>query len=360
MDAELGKEKLKIPLNNYDLFGYLIPGAIALLAIYSFEFWADHQLEVNRIALSVHLPLFTAINSTAHSILQAKDWILSALFLIVMLIIAYAFGHIVSSVSSLSLDRILVYKGYGYPYQQLFGFEHPIRNWDTGPFYRGLFFWFNAYLLVRYYAILYPGPAVLTAVSWLGWYLTFVLVIKLSIGHFRTHPFNWLVSHTPRILRKIGTTFLVAVIRILFAGPYDLFTSSLSRLINTRAVFQPEFVEFYKKTFHSLFGLDPNSAETNNYWLSKCYIAYKSPTLDSMLVNWLYLYSYARNLSTAFYLAFAYCFISILFQRDLFVHLGDSVLYIIPLVFFLLALVMLSRYYYLYYIYYSKFLFRAF
>lgn len=360
MDEQIRKANIKNPFSTYDLFGYLIPGAIALLAVGAFEFWVKLQIGNVSQPVTFHLPFIKAITETARPFFISEDLVLSGIFLIILLVVAYAAGHIVSSLSSISLDRVLIYKGYGYPYQQLLHLEYPKNNWETGPFYRGLFFWINTYLLLRYYTIIYPDVSLDRLVNWVGWYIIAITIIKLIISNTNILPLRWVISHTPYGLKCLTNKFFKIIILKLFAGPYDVFARSLSRVINTRDRFSEEFIASYKNTFYKLFGLDSNKAETNNYWLTKCFVAFKSPALNTMLENWHHLYSYARNLSTAFYLAYIYCFFSIFLQFKEFRVVNDYVIYLIPIIYFILSLIMLKRYYYLYNIYYSKFLFRAF
>ncbi len=43
------------------------------------------------------------------------------MLVLVVGLVAYMLGHVLDSLAKLLIDRVLIYKGYGYPYQELFG-----------------------------------------------------------------------------------------------------------------------------------------------------------------------------------------------------------------------------------------------
>lgn len=361
-DTELFKEKVKIPISAYDIFGYFIPGAIALLAAYFFEFLTNLQLTK---PIDLYLPLLTAFNVSGEAVFDVNQWVLSVMFFIAILIIIYIIGHIVSSLSSFCIDRVLIFKGYQYPYQILLGLKNDTKDLSRS-FYRGLFFWVNVWLLLVYlFVILYNQEWLEQTINWLSLYIVGVILLKVMISNPPIIPsrwMQWIESKSPiSLLAKKVDGLPRFFIGKLFAGPYDFITTYLSNFIGSRKPFEQEFIESYKKLFLLKFGLEVEKAVTNNYWFCAGYIAEKSPALNAIVVNFLHMYSYARNVSTAFYLAFLYCFVSLFLQGQLFQSLNHNLaLFTLPLVFFFLSLVMLTRFYYLYFCYYSKFIFRAF
>jgi hypothetical protein len=60
------------------------------------------------------------------------------------------------------------------------------------------------------------------------------------------------------------------------------------------------------------------------------------------------------------YIAFLYGFTSLRMQIATLTNIDDPIIRIIPLAFFGGSIMMLVRYYYLYVLYYSKFIFRSF
>jgi len=349
--------RVRIPFTSYDVFGYVIPGTILLVAIYLFEVWARHE-----IGTSCHTPIYTILKQ-ARTIVFSQDWVLSIFLIFIFLIIAYAIGHLIATLSSLVLDRILIYKGYGYPYKFLLNIkskknlQHPIRK----PYYRGMFFWLNFYIILRYvnFSFLSNVTIIHDIADGLGWFLLSCLFAKIIGSHIRAHPkgriYRFFYPGKGRHIRNAYKWFNVRI----FAAIYDGITNTLSSYIDSRKAFDEKFIEKYRECFIKNFGLDPNESSTNNYWLSYCYVVDNSQTFNSMLANWLHLYAFSRNLSTALYIAFIYGFISLRFQIN---SLSNSnlVLILLPILFFLASLLMLTRYYYLYVLYYSKFLFRSF
>jgi hypothetical protein len=79
-----------------------------------------------------------------------------------------------------------------------------------------------------------------------------------------------------------------------------------------------------------------------------------------MAVNWLNLYSFARNLAMSFYLTFLYTGISFCIQRGLIFGSHRLTVVLFPFILFVLFVIMLQRYHYLYHSYFSKFILRAF
>jgi len=349
---------LRVPLSTYDIFGYVIPGVTLLLFIILFEFWFLH--EVSNIS-GIHTPLYTLIKITYLNVFS-NNWVLSIAYLLILLNFSYVIGHVVSSASSLLIDRILIYKGYGYPYETLLNIpSHEIRLYSS-TFYKGLFFWTNIYLLSRYISFisleLFYFFNLLSNI--LGWIIVVFIILKLIIGPIRDKPkskiYIFFLNGFGRYFRKP----IQFVLTKLFPLPYDLLSNMISRFIKTRKIFDSEFIKNYKEFFKDNFKLDPDKSDTNNFWLSYCYVADKSQTLNGLIVNWLHLYSYSRNLSMAFYLSFIYCLFSLHTQLPLSNFSEYKFLKIIPFLIFTIFMVMLIRYFYLYYSYYSKFIFRSF
>ena len=144
----------------------------------------------------------------------------------------------------------------------------------------------------------------------------------------------------------------------LFAWPYDKITYIYSVLIRTRETFDDKFIDKYKTYFKENFNYEPEDARTNNYWFTFLFVSERSALSNSLINNWLFLYSFARNLSTTLLLLFIYAFASLMSQADI-TKLHGYILFI-PFMCFLAYFIMLTRYYYLYKNYYTKFIIRSF
>jgi EamA domain-containing membrane protein RarD len=49
-DHQLEVGRTKLPLNSYDLLGYLGPGTTLLASVFLFEFWARERLHLSIVA----------------------------------------------------------------------------------------------------------------------------------------------------------------------------------------------------------------------------------------------------------------------------------------------------------------------
>jgi hypothetical protein len=131
----------------------------------------------------------------------------------------------------------------------------------------------------------------------------------------------------------------------------------------TREPASAEFTKLYSESFNRHFQLNAATAGTTNFWLAYMHMMEKSPTLGAIATNWLRLYAFARNLSAAFYLFFIYAFLWLWIHSAAITDWGayrTGVLLAFPLGGLALALIMLTRFYYLYASYYTRFVFRSF
>ena len=148
--------------------------------------------------------------------------------------------------------------------------------------------------------------------------------------------------------------------------PVVLATTLLSKTLHRKKRFPKHFVRDYEIAFRDTFGYEKDEVETNNYWFCDMYLADTAPELHKKATNWLSLYGFARNLCTALLLAFAYSTLVLILNFNFIDSYHESgegsffVLKCMPLLFFVMALIMLWRYYHLYSSYYSNFIFRAF
>lgn len=94
---------IKNPFSVFDFFGYVIPGAFALIAVFYFI-----KME----------PLnFTDPMSLGEVIATVKRWLMASESIVscsVFLILSYIVGHLVAYISSITIERFLIW-WYGYP-----------------------------------------------------------------------------------------------------------------------------------------------------------------------------------------------------------------------------------------------------
>lgn len=123
--------------------------------------------------------------------------------------------------------------------------------------------------------------------------------------------------------------------------------------------FVNRFCESCKKL---LFGGKAEDCEVCNhkqdlYWLTACFLTEHTEKHNLNIKHWLSLYGFARNLGMAFFLLFL---IGAIARRVFYEHSVHPVVVYWPLVMGVLAALLLHRYVYLYYKYYSKYIARAF
>jgi hypothetical protein len=339
------------PFDAYDAFGYLAPGATLLAVASAFE------LSLRWYALDKDTTL--AVARYARAALQTH-WSLPVLFLALTIVAAYVAGHIVSSFSGLFLDRGLVVRGYGYPYETLLGIRRrrSLHLQLVSGSHKAAFFWLNAYLLARWVS---QGTG--SRVAWTGvWLSELALVLVAGLGITSIACRLGLLQAFTRhdhVARRQAYRRLATAGRWAARVGYELLAWPISRYIDTRSSFTPQLVSEYRRLFRQATGFPSTTAKTNNYWFSQLFVSSRSREATTTLMKWLYLYSFSRNLAAAFFL--------VLPLASARLWLGgysgltmQSVTFWLPLVSWFSGAMMLLRYYYLYAGYYSKYLFRAF
>lgn len=361
----LEEGKLKSPYSGFETFWYIIPGMTFLLGIFLFEYWCHSPMDWH----GYHTPLYNALFSTASERFN-QNWVLSAIYVLLLISIAYVIGHILSSIGAFVIERILVAKGYAYPYENLLKIKKDssqIVKKHTASFYRGLFFWTNLYLLTRYTATFYPN-------NWWGyicgyvyiiseWIIISLIIVKILFEFCKyklpkifpsilVNKNKWYLKYPHDIINFI----LINIIPAL----YNLLSSFFSNFLNTRNSFDDNFIKLYKNEFKRIFGLNADECGKHNYWLSRFFIIEKSINLSRELFIWNSMYRFSRNLSVAFFMIFLYCFISLNLQINLINVNKDWIFLLLPLIAFLLTIIMLLQYFYFYANRYSRYVFRCF
>jgi hypothetical protein len=348
------------------VFGYVIPGLAFLTCVVLFEY----KLTSFSQSVSPHSPIFTLFKTTVSLDFVTANWIVSLAGVLALAGLSYVLGHIISISSSLAIDRVFVYKAYGYPYCNMLGIEPETSKFSMA-YDRGMILYISVYILARYFSEVFVGldyseSAASAANTFVDLLLAYT-ALKICISAVLARPKSsiYRAFESRRALKKVSNVIGWLMINA-FPLPYELLSSTLSKYLRTRKSFGDEFIQKYKLMFKDTFGLESEKAGSNNYWLSYSYSAYHSATFSAMLTNWLHLYSYARNLTVAFGFAFLWCFLSLLLQPSVAAEVAVSppgnvfAIKLLPLLFFLSSVLMLVAYYYLYYSYFSKFVFRSF
>lgn len=376
--------KVPIPFSIADIFDYLIPGATLLAAGTLYDYRLNQWLGVGFTAVTT--PFFELFSTVTRPVVRHEDAVLSLLLVTGLAIGAYVTGHVVSSFSSLFIDRVLIFKGHGYPYRSLLKlhrkkFDRKGPHTYHGAFYRGVFFWSNIALLSVYSWAAFGGWTLkVNAAFWCSGVLGSILAKLVVSNNGWRKPGTYVYGLRARLItkrrimgmarrssqKKRGVVgWLLNVVNMnwawrIYSSPYDMLARLYASYTNSQGALEPQIREAYTTHFREQFGCNPEDLASSNYWLTSCFVIRRSPEFARMTFNWLRLYEFARNLSTAFYLAFVYCVIIQITHRSGLRPIGDKALFVGPLVLFGLSFLMLGRYYYLYVCYLSKFVFRAF
>ncbi len=249
------------PFSTADLFLYLIPGATLIVAVLFFEGRIHRAADAERSAALFHLPTLHALAQAAEQSGKIDRFVFAALFYTVLIVVAYVVGHVVSSVSSFALDRILSSRGHGYPYRYILGLR---RSGDpltySEAFYRGTFVWLNVALV--------------------GLYAHFGWSVKWRFAALAVLPF--LVGSTAKIVldarpewrrRTKDLVDLPPKAKSLFwyySRPYDVAAGAFAHLTNSRQPLPQPLLRRFGQRFKRIFGCSYRGLESDNFWMVYC------------------------------------------------------------------------------------------
>lgn len=152
---------------------------------------------------------------------------------------------------------------------------------------------------------------------------------------------------------------IAAIIRFA-AAPYNLLANLLKRSLDLHKPISKPLRETFIRVMRERYSLEPGHWGSDAYWMSYLRVRTASRSIAEPADNWLRLYSFARNLATAFYIAFLYGYFVLAWNKFHALSAGaGQITMLIPVAFLVGSLLMLSRYYYLYASYYTKYLIRA-
>lgn len=338
--------KIYFPFSSYDFFGYLIPGGIFFLTVFIFDYWAYDSMTFKHNPIWTLVRLFKPINENNH--LNTFD---SIAFILASLLVIYVIGHIIAALSSFFIDRMLIKKGHFYPIKSILIGQS--RNDEGEKSIKGLFVLFNFSL-----GLLYGLSSVYLAIAYsvykpitLYWHIILGAIFFLLI-----YSFVFMFSYS--LTLKFTPKFYII---------YNWLLNRLKSVIGNDDELSKKTLKRYKKFLKYELKIKPRNISSDPYWFSYSYIMRKSPSSNKLLINWLHLYSFARNLSTGFYLSFLYCTLSIGFNSHFVQTNSFGEIYkfkvlvgiLIPLTYWILSILFLLRFYYLYRSYYSKYVIRA-
>jgi len=359
MDATL--KNAKSPFTPYDVLAYLIPALAYVASVQYYEFVIAQHIPKEKL----HAPLQHVTEWLASFPCKdgaASGWAMQLLVLLGVVGCFYVIGHIIASVSELVIDRLLVHKGIGYPREHLLDVHDKPGKIISRPFYQGFCFWVNVIPVALYIRTILPSTRfAIDALLYpaIGC-LSLIVILKLLVSGL-TAPQCKLESRirASKVWHKASYLFFWCL-RYLFAGLTIPIGILFRNLMQTQRGFDAKFQEIFREKYRSIFAMDATNSESNTYWLPYIYIARHSDRLNKIILNWLNLYSFMRNLSTALYFAFIYTTVSLYKMADLLPPGEGLCALYLPAALFVASMIALLRFYYLYACYYTKFLYRAF
>lgn len=324
------EEKARLPFDGYDFFGYMLPGFVflSLLAVCLPYYLGDDFWQY-----------YTLITQ-----LRTDLYLTSVVF---FLITAYVLGHVVASVSAILYDRIIVQKIFGYPYNRIIFPGEWSENYRKTCFYRvqvSLLYLALAFYIARgfFYREFDVGVW-----KWIGaafLVLTLLRWIEDGWGHS---------GYCAPAYKGVSAAFT----KVLYVGalPFRLVESLFRHLFGLDTPIseagRERFLTAFKTTFKTS---EPRTFDNDVYWLTYIYCCRRSPLAAQMMYRWLVLYGLMRNLAGAFLMSsLAFAIVHRYSPGNAYVSIGAWLCLI-------LSVIACVRYYYLYYNYFSKFVFRCF
>lgn len=374
MNEENIRSAARSAFGAYDVLGYFVPGASLIGIIAMFE-WFVRQAGLG-LSIVPHTPVLAALQAVL-AVSIDNSWLRQAVLVSSMLLATYVVGHLLASVAAIVLDRVYVARGYGYPLPYLLGKDSPTDAVvDQRMFIRAAMFWMNLYLILRFTAdgidafsaaheIDYSGSNFELAAHAVGVMIlcvlvTFACLLLVDLGR----PFSIKSLAESRNGQTVVRFFRAALRALSF--PSRFVTGILSLFSGSSSQLDEGTRELFLTRMQSLVGSDNATRTSAAYWYAYIWLSRNDPSSIPPLENWLRLYSFARNFSSALYLAFCYTLIWWWLDADFVSNLrrGSAAsvgpLVAIPPLLLAASFLMLHRYYYLYTDYYTKYLIRAF
>lgn len=333
------------PFSTYDFLGYLIPGSTFIATGYFFDRWLSSVAEA---PLTLLFKNFAQIVQEVNTGGEANAFN-SIVAILLIFIVCYTVGHIIATLSSFFIDRYLIKSGFRYP---LINFLNQDKsNEVVSP--------------SRIFKTRARCALVLI-------YLTLITTVQLILINSNQSLINfiwWILGGSVAFFLIFTFYFPKRLIKFLSYIPSKL-GAMIEQHLDMSGKMDENFASLVINQIKKDFKIDLKVANnskgySNAYWLMFLKVSEKSPVSQGMLVNWLHLYSYARNTSTAFFLTSVYLTtVLIINGGQLFDHsLIARVSYFYGAFFILsllISLILLIRYYYLFSSYYTKFLLRSY
>jgi hypothetical protein len=297
----------------------LVPGGTLLFSIAAFESFS-RELATSR-GIPIHTPVLTAAEHI-HGAFSGNTWATELFVIAIALGLTYILGHVVASISAITIDRAYVAKAHGYPFRHFLNLGHhsDAATILVADYHRALFFWFNLYLVIRYLSL--PGavplldllpsriasrtlgaldPARLALFDdRLGWLLlTMTLVFLVSSTSKRKSP-EWIRSFWASTFGKGVLSVVGMEFRFLAVGARRI-THVLGDFLHTTDSLDVPTSKAFKTRLKRMlkFEDDLDLSSSSTYWYTALRVRSGPSSVAEPAENWLRLYGFARNLATA-------------------------------------------------------------
>jgi hypothetical protein len=337
---QMNEKQSIISITPYDIFGHLIPAitfVAGILVLFPVTKILDFLLLINFIK--------TESNKTA--IIQFDMHISVILLLLAIgLPVLYSIGHLIASISSLIFDRNLICRCIGYPYERLLGFDRNFRyrkiNND-----RAIAKTIGFVIIGIYIKLIFNKFYFINNPNQFGIYILIVIGIFVFIFMILDNIFPGFLHQHPHQQRIQNFYRLPAII-------FDKIFYILFSIFKLRSRLEPTVIIRVKEFFEQDFGKPIERSGTGAFWLPYLKLIKNESQISNLLKNHVHSYGFARNLSTCF------LFLSILpfFIKNGAISQNFSRNY--SLTCSLLMLAFFLRYYYIYYGYFSKLVYRSY
>lgn len=326
---------IKIPFTSYDIFGYILPGALFLLGILEI-FPSERKIFIDDVKICIVGP--TEYNA-----------FLIASFALLSVAALYFVGHAIACVGHLFYDRLVVRYLLGYPFYLLLGWN--IKSVKKARYGTLFFVFFGAFFLMLPVAFLF---------------LKNICAVKRFISDYR-------------ILFVIGMFFVIAEVLVYFfvkeKGKKNVDENSLQKTdlcdkivymfrksTATDKVINEKLKKYFNDNLRKKTELQPADFEVYNsdiYWIANIEVS-KNPIHSAKLGSWLDMIGCLRNYSCAFlFLAIieSFCLWESVIHNPQVLPLKAILL---TMGFTILSILLFSRYWVMYYAYYSKYIIRVY
>jgi hypothetical protein len=208
------------------------------------------------------------------SIALEANWLAQALLAAGAVLIPYLLGHAVASFSSAMIDRLLVNRMFGYPYEHLFQAVLPVNDLKKTKraFYKAIGWFLGLFLISS--AVLGAGDRISALLACLT-VLFFLAKLAYSALRHQSRSQNRRIRSLAVAIQSVlrpAWTYGVKSIVVVCAALVDIFANLVFSLFKMHDRFPEKFQHAFQEKFKSQFGLTMSEAETNIYWLSYVYL----------------------------------------------------------------------------------------